>query len=113
MNWRITYTDEAKQDLRKIYEYIACRLLEPDTAARQARRIMRKIRALDEMPMRYRLYDEEPWHSQGLRFFPVDHYLVFYIPDETKTQVDIVRIMYGGRDISSELGQKHGFETEQ
>ena len=51
------------------------------------------------MPMRYRLYDDEPWHSQGVRFFPVNNYLVFYLPDETKTTVHIVRIIYGGRDI--------------
>ena len=30
---------------------------------------MGAIKLLDEMPLRHRLYDDEPWHSQGLRFF--------------------------------------------
>ncbi len=71
----------------------------------QTQRIMKEIRALDEMPMRFRLYEEEPWHSEGLRFFPVDNYLVFYLADETQNTVGIVRIMYGGRDIRKQLSE--------
>ena len=67
--------------------------------------IMKEIRVLDEMPLRFRLYEEEPWHSEGLRFFSVDNYLVFYLPDETKNTVSIVRIMYGGRDIRRQLSE--------
>lgn len=37
--------------------------------------------------------------------FPVDNYLVFYLPDETENTVSIVRIMYGGRDISRQLDE--------
>lgn len=64
---------------------------------------MKEIRSLGEMPMRYRLYDEEPWHTQGLRFFPVDNYLVFYLPRKSDNTVYIVRIMYGGRDVRIQL----------
>ena len=47
----------------------------------------------------------EPWHSRGLRFFPVDNYLVFYkTNDETET-VYIVRIMYRGRDVRKQLSR--------
>lgn len=105
MSWNIVYTAGARRDLRNIYEYIAYELLVPETAAAQTQRIMNKIRALDEMPMRFRLYEEEPWHSEGLRFFPVDNYLVFYLPDETRSAVNIVRIMYGGRDIHRQLSE--------
>lgn len=66
MSWTVAYSARARQDLREIYEYIAYKLLVPDTASGQTRRIMREIRSLEEMPMRYRLYDGEPWHSQGL-----------------------------------------------
>ena len=58
------------------------------------------------MPMRHRLYEEEPWHSQGLRVLPVDNYLVFYLSDETSATVSIIRIMYGGRDIDKQLNDK-------
>ncbi len=103
MSWKVSYTAQARQDLRSIYSYIANVLLAPDTAAQQVRRIMREIGSLDEMPMRFRLYEDEPWHSRGLRFFSVDNYLVFYVPEESAYTVSIVRIFFGGRDISSQL----------
>ena len=103
MSCRIFYTKKAKQDLRDIYEYIAYELLVPETASEQTRRIMKEIKTLDEMPRRYRLYEEEPWHSEEIRFFPVDNYLVFYQPNESQNTVSIVRIMYGERDIKNHL----------
>ena len=103
MIFNVVYSSEARQDLRDIYEYIAYELLEPDTAAGQTNRIMKAARSLEQMPMRHRLYEEEPWHSQGLRFLPVDNYLIFYLPDETDNIVNIVRIMYGGRDVKKQL----------
>ena len=72
-------------------------------AAEQAGRIMERIRCLSEMPMRYRLYGDEPWHSRGLRFFSIDNYFVFYLSEENDNIVYIVRIMYSGRDVRRQL----------
>ena len=99
------YTAGAKKDLRNVFRYISEELFAPENAARQTDRIMAAIRKLDTMPNRNRLYEEEPWHSRGLRFFPVDNYLVFYkTNDETETAY-IVRIMYVGRDVHKQLSQ--------
>ncbi len=106
MSWTVVYSAQAKQDLRNIFEYIAHSLCSPDAAKSQTRRIMAEIHSLDEMPLRYRLYDDEPWRSQGLRFFPVDHYLVFYLPVASANTVKIVRIMYGGRDVKKHLEEE-------
>lgn len=103
MKWKIAYSAKARQDLRNIYKYIAFNLLMPETATKQVQRIMNAIRSLDEMPLRFRLYDREPWYSQGLRFFSVNNYLVFYLPDKNQNMVNIVRIMYSGRDIDKQL----------
>jgi len=103
MNWKINYTDDARQDLQSIFEYISLILLEPCIASKQADRIMDAADSLVRMPLRYRLYDKEPWHSKGLRVLPVDNYLIFYLPDEMKNTVAIIRIMYGGRNIESQL----------
>lgn len=103
MIWRIYYSAEARQDLREIHEYISDVLMAPAAAVNQVRKIMEGIRGLEEMPIRHRLYEEEPWLSQGLRFLPVGNYLVFYLPDEASTTVNIVRIMYRGRDVRKQL----------
>ncbi len=105
MIWEIVYTQKAKQELDDIYSYIAGTLLEPGTAKTYISHIMKEIRGLNQLPMRYRVYDDEPWKSIGLRVMPVKNYLVFYLPVDADKTVNIVRIMYAGRDISRQLGE--------
>lgn len=103
MTWDVFYTELAHHDLAGIYEYIAYTLLEPETAARQTSRIMDAVDSLKNMPMRCQQYEKEPWRSRGLRVMPVDNYLIFYIPIESKKKVTIIRIMFSGRDVLSHL----------
>jgi toxin ParE1/3/4 len=56
-----------------------------------------------ELPARFRVYENEPWRSRGLRIMPIDHYCVLYIPDKEKAVATIIRVMYGGRDIETQL----------
>ncbi|MFA5385430.1 MAG: type II toxin-antitoxin system RelE/ParE family toxin [Eubacteriales bacterium] len=101
--WTVVYTGQAERDLRSIFEYIAFALLEPEITKNQSRRIMNTVAKLNEMPLRYYLYEKEPWHSKGLRVLPIDNYLVFYLPVDATTTVVVIRIMYGGRDIEEQL----------
>ena len=55
------------------------------------------------MPERYKRYENEPWKSKGLRMMPVDNYIVFYITDNDKHTVTVIRVMYGGRNIERQL----------
>lgn len=64
---------------------------------------MESIRTQNKMPLRYKLYVDEQWRSRGIRQFAVDNFLVFYLPNKDKLTVDIVRIIYGGRDISKQM----------
>ncbi len=105
MTRKIIYTEEALQDLEDIYEYISLILHEPGTAEKQTNRIMDAVDRLENTPLLHRLYDHEPWRSKGLRVLPVDNYVLFYLPDESKNTIGIIRIMYGGRDIEKQLNQ--------
>ena len=105
MNWDVKFTDQARRDLRDILDYISYELQEPQVAVNLVRSITKEILSLDQMPMRYRLYEKEPWKSQGLRCFPVKNYLIFYYPEETGNTVYAVRVIYGGRDISRQLSE--------
>ena len=104
MSYEVTLTPEAKHDLREIYRYIAVELQSEQNANGQLNRLEENILKLDEMPERFRVFDREPWRSRNLRVMPVDHYLVFYIPDHQSQIVTVVRVMYGGRDIEAQLG---------
>lgn len=55
--------------------------------------------------MCHQLYGEEPWHSRGICFLPVDNYLIFYLPKDPQNTVNIVRIMYGDRDVRRKLSE--------
>lgn len=103
MIFEIEISDQADADLRNIYEYIAFELQSPENAGGQLDRLEESIMSLDQMPERFREYENEPWHSRGLRIMPVDHYCVLYIPDVEKAAVTIIRVMYGGRDIATQL----------
>lgn len=103
MTYSVKISNQAEDDLRAIYEYIAFELLSTQNAGAQINRLESNILKLKEMPERFSLYEKEPWKSRGLRVMPVDNYLVFYIPDKTLETVTIIRVMYGGRDTEKQL----------
>ena len=103
MSWEVVYTEDARLDLGDIYDYIADEFMVPETAEEQTDRIMDAIDLLNELPLRYKEYDKEPWKSIGLRVMPIDKYLVFYLPIEKMKEVAIIRIMYQGRDAKTIL----------
>ena len=105
MMYRVELSAEGNDDLRKIYEYIAFELDMSDSAKAQIRRLEERIYALETMPERYRRYEKEPWRTRGLRLMPVDNYVVFYIPNDERRVVNVVRIIYGGRNIAAQLEQ--------
>jgi len=105
MIWYVEYSAEAYTDIAGIHQYISDVLFAPDAAEKQFNRIMDAIDSLTRLPLRYRLYDKEPWRSRGLRVMPVDRYLIFYLPDEVRQIVYIVRIMYAGRNIEAGLAE--------
>jgi toxin ParE1/3/4 len=103
MIYRVEVSEQAYTDLRNIFEYIAFELGSPQTATVLLSRLEESIMGLMQLPKRFRVYEREPWYSRGLRIMPVDNFCVFYIPDVNDNKVTIIRIMYGGRDIDSEL----------
>lgn len=105
MSYSVEISEQANVDLRGIFEYIAFELQSIQSATGQLSRLEKGILSLDHMPERFRRYSEEPWFSRGLRVMPIDNYCVFYIPDLEQKVVNIIRIMYGGRDIDVELAK--------
>ncbi len=87
MSYKIAYSEASEQDLVNIFGYIS----------------MNAIAGLEELPLRHKLYQNEPFHSRGLRVLPVDNYLVLYTVIEKAKTVAIIRIMYGGRNIDLQL----------
>ena len=66
---------------------------------------MDTIAKLNQMPMRYRLYEKEPWHSKGIRILPVNNFLAFYLPVKVQETVVVIHTMCSGRNIEEQLRQ--------
>ena len=103
MSYRVVLSNQADEDIRGIYEYIAYDLQSKQNAVGQIDRLEKQILSLDEMPERFGVFKQEPWNSRNLRVMPVDNYLVFYIPNRENKTVTVIRVMYGGRDVSAQL----------
>ena len=97
--YNIIYFPEAKEDLKNIYRYIAIDLYEPKIAENQVNRIRDSIKKLNSLPERHQLVEWEPWSSLGVRHYPVDNFVVYYLINEELKIVAIIRIFYGGRNI--------------
>ncbi len=100
MKYTIFIAQKAEEDLGEIFEYLAYKVMAGENAVWQLNRIQTAIESLDEMPLRNRVYDKEPWKTR-VRIMPVDNYLVFYLTETDLLKVTILRIMYGGRDLTN------------
>ena len=101
--YEVIISDHADEDLREIYEYIAFELCSPGNAIGQLERIEKAICKLETSPEKHRIYEEEPWRDYNLRVLPVDNYCIFYIPDNDTLKVTVIRVIYEGRDIKTQL----------
>ncbi len=97
--WNINVTPEFRNDIRNIYTYISVELLEPESAKNVTDRLLKAVGSLSELPLRYPLYEKEPWHSRGLRKMSVGNYVVFYLTNEESSTVIVLHVFYAGRNI--------------
>ena len=103
MIYNVYLTEQARVDMRMLYEYIADTLMEPLIAEKQYTRIEKAVYSLDKMPERFRRYEKEPWKSRNLRVMPIDNFIAYYTVDNESRIVTVIRVMYGRRNTEKEL----------
>ena len=108
MTWNVEYAPRAQEDLDEIFEYYATDQLDDSFAETLIVRLVKAADSLAELPLRHRLYPEEPWQSVGARFVPVGRYLIFYLPVQADRTVKILRIIHGARDLLTALQADKG-----
>lgn len=96
--YKIGLSDEAKKDLGNISSYILYELKSPQAAEAVLTDLESAIVSLDFLPDRIPLAREDSWKKQGIHAMVVRNYLIYFLIDEVKHQVNIVRIIYGKRD---------------
>ncbi len=96
--YQIETTEPAENDLFEVKRYISEELLEPRVAERIINKIAEAIFELEEMPLRNALVIDERLALVGIRKLIIDNYIIFYIVDEGRRIVTIIRILFGRRD---------------
>ena len=98
MEYEVILETTADTDLHGILNYITDVLKEPETALRIFSTIEEKVLSLDKLPHRYATAKDEPYKSFGVRWMPIENYIVFFVIDEERHTVHVLRILYSRRN---------------
>jgi plasmid stabilization system protein ParE len=94
----ISFSKLARYDMDGIYQYLFEQLLTPNAVSKIVDAIEDEINYnLSYMPY-YPLVDDDNLASIGVRRMVVKKYLVFFVIDEEKKIVNVIRIIHGARE---------------
>ena len=99
MTYKVVIAPEAIDDMQRHYDFLAYERKSIRNAEAQLSRIQKEILNLDLLPNGIKRNSKKPLHSRGLRYFPVDNYLVFYMVDEENHIVNVMRVIGGQMDL--------------
>lgn len=97
--YSVIITPDAEKDLNELDDYISIELQVPEIALAYIATIKQELSTLQTTPKRYRLMDEEPWHSRGVRRMNDKNLTAFYVVLDEYKEVYIQNIIYQKRDI--------------
>ena len=103
MTYKVKLTNNALGQLKEAVGYISKVFLEPEIARRWSDRLKKEMYSLSQLPLRYPLVDEEPWHTEGIRKMPVENFIVYYWVNDDTSTVWVTAVVYGRRDQISVL----------
>lgn len=98
MNYEIHFTDGAKRDIRRAYEYYQYDISEQSIADRFLDEVDKQISSLSIFPYRRSLVDDSYLSSRQVRFINIWKYLAFYVINEERQEVIVVRILSSRSD---------------
>jgi toxin ParE1/3/4 len=94
-------TEQAKTDIRQIWDYIGIIKESPEMAALQIEHIYDSLNLLATQPLLGQLRNDL---KPGLRIFSADSYAILYFP--YPNGVEVLGIIHGARDIEAMF--RHG-----
>jgi len=101
--YNIDVSINAERDIMEAINYIDEELQDRTAAENLLDEVEKAIYSLTDMPKRYPLANDDILAGWGIRVFPINNYLVFYIVREQTKTVVIERFLYKRRDWSSIL----------
>ena len=91
-------TEVAEADIDNIFEYIAVDLANPDAASDFADELEEKLDELCKTPKSGRLVENDFLKRDDIRRILVGNYIAYYVIDDEKKQIVVLRVVYSKRD---------------
>ena len=105
MSYQLHITSVAERDIMQALDYIEFTLKNPAAAEHLLNDITQQINSLSDFPQKFHLIEDPILAGWGIRFVIVNNYLAFYLIDEDKQTVTIVRFLYQKSNWNSILRQ--------
>jgi len=105
IEYQVEIGTQAQTDIAETIDYISQVLQEPRTAGRLYRLLKEEILSLEQMPERYPFEDDDRLRALEIRKLLVKNFKILYFVDREQRTVQIVRVIYAGRDISKLLDE--------
>ncbi len=102
--YKIDYSFGARIDLINIAAYIQNELKSPHAADNTVNAIIKAVSDLDFMPQRYAVLPEDLLEREDVRRMQVRNYFVYFSVDEDEKRVNILDVLYVGREQREQLG---------
>ena len=94
----VNITDIAEEDILSTLRYISVELKAPAAANNLLDEIEKNEILLEKNPYIFPLVSDENLAEKGIRFVLIKNYMMFFIIEEDKKNVNILRFLYGRRD---------------
>lgn len=101
--YSLKFTTKAEEDLDELYKYISGNPFAPEAANNLMDKFENKILRLKDFPYSCSLVLDETLKQRGYRKLIIDNYIVFYLVNDERQQVIIMRILYGASNYKNIL----------
>ena len=102
MDYNYRFTDSAEEDLDDILSYISVQLQNGKAAAAFYANLESAVKDVCHFPESGSLADNEFIMCENVRRKYIGNYIMYYLPDDEKSMISILRIIYKHRDMSAQ-----------
>ena len=103
MTYSVHITTAAERDVANATDYIDQVLKNPKAADELLEVFLQQVNALAVFPARYPLARDAILAAWGIRFLRIKNYIAFYLIDDAREMIYVIRFLYGKSNWASIL----------
>lgn len=103
MTYSVHITTAAERDVANATDYIDQVLKNPKAADELLEAFLQQVNDLAVFPARYPLARDEILVAWGIRFLRIKNYIAFYLIDDAREMIYVIRLLYGKSNWASIL----------